>query len=113
MATLPDESEKDLTTVPDTENVETNATEPEVKLDRSDFMTLIANALKAGTISSAQAKQMRQELGVFQGDFTKKKQSAKQKKEKRKAQKAARAVTRNHGFKGQKVDKGRGAQRGR
>lgn len=87
--------------------------EPEPNLEKADILKVIANALKIGTINHDQAAAMRMELGVFQGDFTGKQSSAKVRKEKRKAQKKARRVTLNNGFKGQKVTKGRASGRGR
>ena len=81
---------------------ESEGREDEPKIEKTDFLQLIANALKTGTISSAQAKQMRAELGVFQGDFTKKKTNIKRRKQKRKDQAKARRVTAEHGYKGQK-----------
>jgi len=96
---------------PQVETVEN--VEPEPELDKADILKVIANALKAGTINHDQAAAMRMELGVFQGDFTNTQASAKVRKEKRKAQKKARRVTLNNGFKGQKVTKGRASGRGR
>ena len=86
---------------------ESEGREEEVKLDKPDFLQLIANALKVGTITSEQAKNMRAELGVFQGEFTGKQTSKDKRKKKRKAQAAARRVTIDKGYKGQKKHSGR------
>ena len=87
--------------------------EEEPKVGKKDFLQLIANALKIGTITSAQAKEMRQELNVFQSDFTRKKDSVKVRKQKRKAQKKARKVNLQKGFKGQKISHTLNGSRGR
>lgn len=95
----------------DAQPVET--TEEDTKLNKSDFLKLISNALKAGTIESSQAKSLRQELGIFNSEFTQKKLSSKERKKKRKAQKTARKATTKQGFKGQKINKGQSHGRGR
>lgn len=88
----------------------------EAKLDKADLLKVIANALKIGTITSDQAASMRADLGVFGSDFTKSKESQVARKKKRKAQAAARKVTRGKGYKGQQPPSGRskmGSGRGR
>ncbi len=87
--------------------------EPEPELEKSDILKVIANALELGTITQAQARQMRQELGILQGDFTTKRVSDTVRKKKRKAQKKARKVMLQNGFRGQKVTKGHYSARGR
>lgn len=79
----------------------------DAKLGKGDILQVIANALKIGTITSGQAASMRAELGIFGSDFTKKKTSDAARKAKRKAQKKARAVTHNKGYKGQRPPSGR------
>lgn len=86
--------------------------EKEPKLEKADILKVLANALKVGTISKEQHQQMRMELGVTQSDFTSKQVSATVRKKKRKAQKVARKITRQNGFKGQKVTKGHASARG-
>ena len=80
------------------------------KAGKKDIFKIISNALKAGTIDSATARSMKNELGM---DFTKKKVDGKVRKKKLKAQKNARKATRKQGFKGQKVNKGNTGARGR
>ena len=87
--------------------------ENEPKLEKADILKMLSNALKLGTISKDQARHMREELGVHESDFTTKRVSATVRRKKRKAQKQARKVTRQNGFKGQKMTKGRAAQRSR
>ncbi len=87
--------------------------EKEAKVEKQDIIKILSNALKMGAINSAQAREMRQEIGVFQSDFTSKQIPAKVRKKKRKAAKKARRTTLNNGFKGQKVTKGHYNARGR
>lgn len=96
-----------------TEETEVEPTvEKETKLEKADILKVLSNALKVGTISKEQHRQMRMELGVTQSDFTSKQESATVRRKKRKLQKAARKVTRQQGFKGQKVTKGHASARG-
>lgn len=68
-----------------------------------DMLKLISNALSIGNITGSQAKEMRAKMGVFQGDFTRKKSTTTKRKAKRTAQKRARRAMHQHGFKGQKM----------
>lgn len=103
-----------------TESIEKVEAEPTVekeekdpKLEKADILKMLSNALKIGTITKDQARHMREELGVNEADFTTKRVSDRVRRKKRKAQKQARKVTRQNGFKGQKMTKGQAAQRGR
>lgn len=84
----------------------------EQRLTKKDYLQIIANALKIESITSKQAHDMRAELGIFNSYFTRSKKSAKVRRQKRKAQAAARRVTRRHGFKGQKMQSGKLGKRG-
>jgi hypothetical protein len=64
------------------------------RLEQKDFLKIISNALKMGSIDSRQAASMRAEMGIYGSNFTKKKVTDKQRKAKRKSQRKARAVTR-------------------
>lgn len=90
-----------------TEELQEKETEQkEQTLPRKDILKIISNALRINSITSQQAHEMRAELGVFNSYFTRSKSSAKVRRQKRKAQTAARRVTRQNGYKGQKMHKG-------
>ncbi len=94
---------------------ETNAeeTKENTKLNKLDFLKIISNALKMGSIDSSQATQLRREIGVNPSSFTKKQVGKQEKRRKRKAQKNARKLNAHTGFKGQKMSKGKSSGRGR
>jgi len=74
------------------------------KLEKKDFLSMIASLLSNEQIDQRQATQMRQEFGVFGSYFTKKRDTSKVRKQKRKSQARARRITLRHGLKGQKVN---------
>jgi len=65
------------------------STDP-VKLSKYEIMTTLRNAVEIGQIDRKRAKQIREEMGIFQSDFTRKKVAPEKRKEKRKARKVAR-----------------------
>ena len=85
----------------------------EEKVDKSAILKMLSKALELGTISKDQVRHMREELGVHESDFTTKRVSDTVRRKKKKAQKQARKVTRQNGFKGQKMVKGQASGRGR
>lgn len=75
---------------------------------KADLLQIISNAVNNGMMSGKQAANIRAtEFGIFGSHYTKKKTAGKKRKAKRKAQRQARAVTRRHGYKGQKSPSGR------
>lgn len=68
---------------------------PPAKMGLDAFLSAITNAVAEDQISSGQAREIRQGMGIYQGYFTRGRNSdAKKAKSKRKAQKAARKVNR-------------------
>jgi len=92
----------DFEEVEEIEDFEDNTQSVEVLNDDTDTPTTgtrmpklaVAGALKgavqAGQLTAGRAKQIREEMGIFQSDFTKSKVSDSKRKTKRKAQKSAR-----------------------
>lgn len=68
--------------------------EQQAKLSKQEIVKALAGAVEAGAIGVNRAKQIRQEMGIFQSDFTRTKVSDAKRKAKRKAQKAARKTQR-------------------
>jgi hypothetical protein len=60
------------------------------KMSKQEIVKALRGAVEDGALSGSRAKQIRQEMGIFQTDFTGKKISDKRRKAKRKAQKSAR-----------------------
>ena len=77
------------------------------QLNTKDRLKLIANALKANIINSAQAALMRSRIGVFHSRFTKPQIKGTIRKAKRKAQRRSRLQTKRFGYRGQKPPSGR------
>jgi hypothetical protein len=64
--------------------------EPKAKLSKAQIVKALAGAVEGGVLSVNRAKQIRQEMGIFQSDFTRNKVSDAKRKAKRKKQKASR-----------------------
>ncbi len=106
--------EKQEEDVESIEKIETEAqVESKPQVEKTDILKMLSKALKEGTLSKDQVRHMRAEMGINESDFTKERVSDKVRKKKRKAQRQARKVTRQNGFKGQKLVKGQASGRGR
>ena len=62
----------------------------QAKLSKQEIVKALKGAVEDGALTGHRAKQIRQEMGIFQTEFTGKKISDAKRKAKRKAQKAAR-----------------------
>lgn len=60
------------------------------KLSKSEITRALKDAITGGTITPKNGKRMREEMGIFQSDFTKKKIPKTKRKSKRNEQKKAR-----------------------
>lgn len=60
------------------------------KLSKTEIMKALKDAISGGMIAPKNGKRMREEMGIFNSDFTKKKITNTKRKSKRKAQKNAR-----------------------
>lgn len=79
----------------DFEEIDDNVQDVEVsddapKMSKYDVIRALKGAIESGHIDARRAHQIREEMGIFQSDFTKKKVSDAKRKAKRKAQKSAR-----------------------
>jgi len=63
---------------------------PTVTLTKHETVKALKDAVEMGQLTPAMAKKMRQQLGIFKTDFTKKKISDSKRKATRQAQKLAR-----------------------
>lgn len=63
---------------------------PAPKMSKQDVVKALSSAVEFGQLTKSSAQRIRQEMGIFQTDFTKKKVSDTTRKAKRKAQKLAR-----------------------
>jgi len=70
------------------QNVEVSADAP--KMSKHDVIHALKGAIESGHIDASRAHQIREEMGIFNSDFTKKKVSDVKRKNKRKLQKQAR-----------------------
>ena len=61
---------------------------------KREMLKYVTQAARDGLVSVAEKNRLRQELGIFQSDFTRKKASDKERKAKRKQQKKARRKNR-------------------
>ncbi len=64
------------------------------KMTRSGMLAALAAAVADGNLTSQQARGMRQQLGVMQADFTKKRPTKAKRKARRAMQKASRKANR-------------------
>lgn len=78
----------------DTEIEEETKTSEDGKLSKDGIMKALKNAIAGGVLKSTNAKSIRQQMGIFNSSFTKKKISKSKRKAKRKAQKSARRMQR-------------------
>lgn len=60
------------------------------KMPKMAIVGALKGAVRDGHLTAARAKQIREEMGIFQSDFTKSKKALLNRKSKRKAQKQAR-----------------------
>ena len=89
-----DEALEEVTDAID-EEIAVKADAPPAKMGLNGFLKAITNAVSSDQISSGQAREIRQGMGIYQGYFTRSRNSdAKKAKAKRKAQKAARKTNR-------------------
>lgn len=88
------------------DEIVTHPDAPKAKMGLQGFLSAITAAVKGEQITPAQARELRQNMGISQSFFTRNRNAdANKAKAKRKAQKAARKVTRGS-TKGQKSTKG-------
>jgi len=79
----------DLKIIEEAENAKAEkATAPQ--MSKQDVVKALSSAVEFGQLTKSSAQRIRQEMGIFQTDFTKKKVSDTKRKAKRKAQKLAR-----------------------
>jgi len=74
------------------QEAEVSAEEP--KLTRREVIAALRGAVDMGQLDPKRAKQLREQMGIFQSNFTKRKERVEGRKAKRKAQRVARKIQR-------------------